>query len=311
MFFESALEGKTRFWRYLVIFIAAFLASNTIGAIPLMIILFSGLMKDPTLLENGSNNLADLTNYGIDPNLGLVVMLFPFIVGLATVFLLVKPLNGRSWLTLFNGTLSVRWKRFFFSFFLWGIIMAIFMVYSLKSDPGNFVINNRSSSLIVLALIAITLMPFQTTFEEVLFRGYLMQGIGTVTRSKWTPFIITSVLFALMHSLNPEIKEFGFWLMIPQYLVFGLVFGLITILDDGIELAMGAHAANNIFLSIFITQKASALQTVALYEQQEVYPLSDLVSLLVISAAFVLVLGFIYGWNWREAFKYKKIGSPQ
>lgn len=310
MFFESALEGKTRFWRYLVVFFAAFLASNTIGAIPLIIILVSGMVKDPGLLDS-SSNLADLSVYGVDPNFGLVVMLFPFIVGLATVFLLVKPMNGRKWLTVFNGTLSIRWKRALFSFFLWGLIMVFFLVYSLRTDPGNFILNNSSSSLIILVIIALSMIPFQTTFEEVLFRGYLMQGIGTWTRSKWVPFIITSVLFALMHSLNPEIKEFGFWLMIPQYLIFGLVFGLITILDDGIELAMGAHAANNIFLSIFITQKASALQTVALYEQQEVDPVSDLIWLLVISIVFVIILGFIYGWKWKEAFSYKNPGLPQ
>lgn len=306
MFFESALQGKTQFWRYLVLFVGAFLASNTIGAIPLLIVIGVAMAKDPGILEKAGANIADLSVYGIDPNVGLLLMIFPFVIGLLTVILLIKPLNRRSFTTIINGTGSIRWKRFFTSFGIWGIIMAVYLFISLKLDPSNFTLNNTSVSLLLLALISICLLPFQTTFEEVLFRGYLMQGIGAWTRSKWIPLVITSLLFGLMHSFNPEIKEFGFWLMIPQYIIFGLVFGLIAVLDDGIEMAMGAHAANNVFLSIFLTQKASALQTAALYEQQEVYPLTDLISLAVIGILFVLLLSVIYRWNWKRMFTYKK-----
>jgi len=313
MFFESALKGKTHFWRYLVLFVGAFLASNTIGAIPLLIVMGIALAKDPALLENAGSNIADLSVYGIHPNVGLLLMIFPFIIGLLTVFLLIKPLNNRSFTSIINGTGAIRWRRFFTSFGIWAIIMAVYLFVSLKLDPDNFTLNNTSVSLLVLALISILLLPFQTTFEEVLFRGYLMQGIGAWTRSKWIPLLVTSLLFALMHSFNPEIKEFGFMLMIPQYIIFALVFGLITVLDDGIELAMGAHAANNVFLSIFLTQKASALQTTALYEQQQVYPVSDMISLGVIGLLFVVLLSVLYGWNWKKMFSYnyKKEESAQ
>lgn len=311
MFFESALQGKTQFWRYLVLFLAAFLASNTIGAIPLLIVIAAAMAKDPGILENAGTNIADLSVYGIEPNVGLLLMIFPFVIGLLAVFLLIKPLNSRSFTSVINGTGAIRWKRFFTSFGIWAMIMAIYLFISLKLDPSNFTLNNTSVSLLLLAFISVCLVPFQTTFEEVLFRGYLMQGIGSWTRSKWMPLVITSLLFALMHSFNPEVKEFGFLLMLPQYLIFGLVFGIITVVDDGIELAMGAHAANNVFLSIFLTQKASALQTAALYEQQEVFPLADLVSLAVIGFLFVILLSVLYKWNWKDMFKYKKEAGVQ
>jgi uncharacterized protein len=38
--------------------------------------------------------------------------------------------------------------------------------------------------------------------------------------------------------------------MMPQYVFFGIVFAVLTMIDDGIEIAIGAHAANNIFLSV-------------------------------------------------------------
>ena len=97
---------------------------------------------------------------------------------------------------------------------------------------------------------------------------------------------MTSILFGLMHALNPEVKEFGFFTMMPQYILFGLIFGIITILDDGIEAAMGAHAANNIFLSIMVTNSSSALQTPALYEQQNIYPWTEFAGIIYLLNSF-------------------------
>ena len=210
MFFESAFEGKNQWWRYLVMFLVAFIVANIIGSIPLIIAIVVKTAADPSILEASPENLADFSVYGIDPNISLVYIVTPFIVGLLAFALLIKPLNGRKFLSVINGTNSVRWGRIFFSFLVWTVLFAVYLIITLKLDPENFTLNNTSSSLIVLALIALLLIPFQTTFEEVLFRGYLMQGLGVAFRNKWWPLIITSVLFGLMHVINPEVKEFGF-----------------------------------------------------------------------------------------------------
>lgn len=83
----------------------------------------------------------------------------------------------------------------------------------------------------------------------------------------------------------------------PQYLIFGLVFGLVSIMDDGIETAMGAHAANNIFGSIFITYKADILQGNALLEQQSINPVKEIFILGIISVIFIAILKHKYKWN--------------
>lgn len=305
MFFESALQGKNSWWRYLVLFLAAFAASNIIGALPLIAAIAVNASKNPAALDAASDNIADMSVFGIEPNLALALMIFPFIVGLISVALLIKPLHGRSFISLINGGSSCRWKRVFTSFFIWAFLMALYLVLNLKLDPSNFTLNNSGKSLIILAVISLLMMPFQTTFEEVLFRGYLMQGIGAAARNKWLPLIVTSVLFGLMHILNPEIKEFGFLTMMPQYISFGLLFGLISVLDNGIELAIGAHAANNIFLSVFVTQKASTLQTAAMYEQQTVQPWTEFLYLIILSVIFVTTLFIIYKWKFRESFTFK------
>lgn len=305
MFFESALTGKNAVWRYLLMFFVVFLVTNTIGALPLVIVIVLKGIANPEILDTSTENLMDLSVYGIDENTGLVLMIFPFLVGLLSLVLLMKPLHGRTFKSLFNGGGNIRWKRFFTAALLWLLLMGIYLYFSIQNNPDNFSLNNTSKSLIWLVIIALLLIPFQTTFEEILFRGYLMQGAGAWFRNKWMPLIITSLFFGLMHAANPEIREYGFWTMMPQYIVYGLVFGLITIIDNGIEIAMGAHAANNIFLSVFVTQKSSALQTAALYEQKEVYPWSDFLSLVFVSLIFFVLMAIVNKWCFRGVFKLK------
>jgi hypothetical protein len=108
---------------------------------------------------------------------------------------------------------------------------------------------------------------------------------------------MTSVLFGLMHAFNPEVKEFGFTDMMAQYVLFGITFGIITIMDDGIEASTGAHAANNIFLCIMVTHKSSALQTPAVYEQINVYPWIEFTGLLVSGVIFIAILKVIFKWQ--------------
>ncbi len=272
-------------------------ATNTIGGIPLIIALGIRSAGDPQIITQLAENPNDLTILGLDPNLYLLTMLFPFLIGLAAFVLLIKPLNERNLNHVINGTDSFRWNRFFISGLVWLIVSAIYLFVYLKVDPMNFTINNRSLTLIPLVFISVLLIPFQAVFEEILFRGYLMQGLTILVRNRWFPLIVTSVFFALMHILNPEVKEFGFLAMMPQYVLFGLIFGIITILDDGIEAAMGAHAANNAFLCIMVTNESSALQTPALYEQLEISPWTDLITMMVIGVLVIFILKIIFRWE--------------
>jgi membrane protease YdiL (CAAX protease family) len=180
---------------------------------------------------------------------------------------------------------------------IWASLSGIYLLTDYFKDPANYTFNFNPQSFIILLIISIVLIPFQASFEETLFRGYLAQGVGVLTKNRLLVIFIPSLLFGLMHSFNPEVAEYGFWIVMPQYILFGLVFGIITVLDDGIELAMGAHSANNIFLSVFLTSKASSLQTQALLTQHKINAVADLISLGIISVLFIIILSFIYNWK--------------
>ena len=294
---ESTFSGKNNLWRYVVMFAVILIIANTIGAAPLFIAMISRLASNPHVFSILAANPNDFSILGLDPNTGLVLMLFPFLAGLIAFIILIKPLNNRTLKTVINGNGAIRWNRFFISAVVWLLLSSVYLFVYLRFDPANFKINNSGASLITLSVISVLLIPFQAAFEEVLFRGYLMQGFSAVIRNRFFPLIMTSVCFGLMHAFNPEVKEFGFFTMMPQYILFGLIFGIITILDDGIEASMGAHTANNVFLCIMVTNASSALQTPALYEQLNIYPWTEFAGLVITGIAFIFILSRIFGWN--------------
>lgn len=294
---ESTFKGKNGIWRYVVMLTSVLIVSNTIGALPLLIALFKKSASTPGIFAQLAANPNDYSILGLSPDLGLFITLFPFVAGLFAFILLVRPLNNRTLKMTINGTGKIRWSHFFISAFIWLMLSAIYLFCYLRYDPSDFTLNNKTISLISLAVISVIFIPFQAAFEEILFRGYLMQGFASMLKNRWFPLIMTSVFFGLLHAYNPEVREFGFYTMMPQYILFGLIFGVITILDDGIEASMGAHAANNIFLCIMVTNKSSALQTPALYVQNTIHPGIEFAGLLISGIVFVLVLKAIFKWK--------------
>lgn len=294
---ESSFTGRNGAWRYLLMLVTILLATNTIGALPLLVGYFSKVAGDPDMLGKIAEDPANIGVLGFDSNIALLMNLFPFIIGILAFVLLIKPLNQRTFGAVINGGRCFRWKRFIISASVWLVLSALYLFVSMKADPSNFRLNNISGTLWPLILICLALIPFQAAFEEILFRGYLMQGFTVLSRNRWLPILMTSVLFELMHSFNPEVGEFGFMMMMPQYIFFGLIFAVVTVFDDGIEAAIGAHAANNIFLCIMVTHKSSALQTDAVFEQLKLYPMIELAGLIITGLIFILIMKKVLKWG--------------
>lgn len=99
------------------------------------------------------------------------------------------------------------------------------------------------------AVIAVTLLTssLQAAGEEYLFRGYLMQALGTVFRSIYLPIVISAVLFTLAHGVWPWQSPALF----ADRLVFGIVAGYLVIRTGGLEAGIAMHAANNVVTFVF------------------------------------------------------------
>ena len=304
-FIERAFDHQNQWWKYLIIIIVGFFGGQLLGSIPLVVIMISKAATSGGAIALNPENMADLTVFGISKNVGLVLKLLPFVMSLIITVWLIKVLHKRTFKETVNGTNKLRFGRIGVGFGVWVVLMAVYFIGGYLINPDNFVLQFDVAKFIPLLLISLLIIPLQTTYEEIFLRGYLTQGIAARTRSRLLAIILPGVIFGLLHSLNPEVKEFGFAIAMSQYITFGLLFGLIAVLDDGTELAIGMHAANNIFLSLFVTNKSSALQTDAVFELLNLNPIKDTLSLTV--AGIIAVVYFAYKYKWDFRILTKKI----
>lgn len=100
---------------------------------------------------------------------------------------------------------------------------------------------------------------------------------------------------------HPELKKFGY-VFILNYILMGCAAGIMTVMDDGTELAIGVHIINNLYSAIFIGYSASALQTSTIYHIKDYDATFFSVSMIL---GFVIFLGICYKkyqWNSFKSF---------
>ena len=297
MFLENAVIGKNQFWRYLVSTIIV-ITGLFIGQVPLGIMLVLAQMQGTDI--SGFEKNMDFSLIGIDPNIGLALILLSFIGGLFALALVVKFLHKKQFKDIITAHSKVQWAKVIWAFALWMGLSILAETIFYYNDPANYVLQFNLELFIPLVLVSLLLMPFQTSFEEIFIRGYLMQGMGLIGIFRMVPLIVTSLIFGTLHILNPEIESFGLGVMMVFFIGFGLVMGVITLMDNGLELPLGIHAANNIYASIFVTYAGGALQTSAVFKVQKIDQEMMLIVWAVMSALFIFFAAKKYGWkNWN------------
>jgi membrane protease YdiL (CAAX protease family) len=233
-------------------------------------------------------------------NVSLVVNLVPFAVLLIMLFVFVKYMHERSILSLTTSRPKVDWGRIAFSFFLIVGISLVSFGIAYYGDPSQVELQFDPLKFGILLLISLILFPFQIGLEEYLFRGYFMQQIGVLVRNRWFPLIFTSVFFGLAHSANPEVAEMGYITMI-FYIGTGLMLGVMTLMDEGLELALGFHLGNNLLAALLVTSDWSALQTDAIFkytaEEASTTVMEILVPVLIFYPIILFVMAKKYKWN--------------
>ncbi len=165
---------------------------------------------------------------------------------------------------------------------------------------------------LILAAIALIMVPLQTSFEEYLFRGYLMQGLGVMAGNRWVPLIITSVIFGGLHMWNPEVEKLGYIIMF-YYIGTGLLLGIMTLMDEGLELALGFHAGNNLVGALLVTADWTAFETNSVLKDvsEPSAGLDILLPLVIVYPIFLFLMAKTYRWkDWGEKL-FGKVEPPQ
>ncbi|HEX8562164.1 MAG TPA: type II CAAX endopeptidase family protein [Flavobacterium sp.] len=288
MFIEQAYKGNNETWRVLL----TTLLANGIFILNFIVLFF---MSDVQLAQ------AYETMKEIPNNLSLALNLSIFIPLLGVLFLMVALLHRRSILTLTTSRPKVDFGRFFFSFMLIVVLTVVTFAISYSMDSSTIEWNFKPGPFAVLLVLSLLLFPIQIGFEEYLFRGFLMQQVGIAVKNRWFPLILTSIVFGLFHVANPEVAEMGFGVM-GFYIGTGLLLGIMTLMDEGMELALGFHFGNNLMAALLITSDYSALQTDALFRYTGAEDTGNMLTEMLVSIAItypviLLILAKKYKWT--------------
>ena len=299
MYLSQGLKGKNDLWRYLLGIFIVFMG-YFVGQLPMYGVLFSRFSSNTDLGTDELNNFEQNLNFellGIDKNVGLILLILMFVFAVIALYFVVTKLHNKKFMDLVTPNRMINYNKIAFGFILWLILSLAMEGVNYLMEPENYTIRWNGSGFIVLLLISITLLPIQTSFEELFFRGYIMQGLAFFTRNKWIAVLGASIFFGLVHGTNPEIEQYGFWTMQLYYIIAGLFLALITVLDDGLELALGVHAATNIAGATLFTYKGSVLQTDSLFITEEIKPWLMTLSFVVGSIIFIYICTKKYNWS--------------
>lgn len=308
MFIAQAFRSYHDWWRYLVGIIVVFVAAQ-IGSIPFIVAVGYKSMQ-----EGGSfSEMTDMSKMMtiLDSNLTLFLLLLSFVVGLIALFLMIRYLHNQPLIEATTTRSKIDWKRVFVGFGLVAITTVTLTLIDYSLNPEDYVFQFQLGPFLILALIVILLMPLQTSMEEYMFRGYLMQGIGVLAKNRWLPLVLTSLIFGLLHLSNPEVGKLGNIIMV-YYIGTGFLLGIMTLMDEGLELALGFHAGNNMIAALLVTADWTVFQTNSILKDisEPSAGLDIILPLLILYPIYLIILAKIYKWNnWKEKL-FGKVEKP-
>ena len=298
MYIEQAYKRLDDIWRYILGFFVVFLFWNIMGGLPLIAAL---MMKSDSLTVLSGGDMGAMAEV-LGSNPFLFYMLLTFAIGLLGLFIWTKLVHQQPIRELTTSREKVDWKRIFTAFFIWAIITGVMVLVDVQLAPDDYKWNFNMEPFLILAVIAIIMIPIQTSMEEYFFRGYMMQGIGVMAKNRWVPLVVTSMLFVGMHIFNPEVSKLGYGIMV-FYCGTGFFLGILTLMDEGLELALGFHAANNLTAALLVTADWTAFQTDSVYRDvsDPVLGWDVLIPVFVVYPIILFIFSKIYGWtNWKE-----------
>ncbi|NQX82422.1 MAG: CPBP family intramembrane metalloprotease [Flavobacteriaceae bacterium] len=297
-FLIQNINKEDKWWKYII---SVFVVGTGVGIFTMPLAKVYSLYDDGEIILTKAQQ-SNMLHPNMDKSLYLALMLFTFVGGLLALLLCIKYIHKTNFKLTITTRNKIDWNRFFYAFALWSTILIASSVIGIILSPENYVYNFDIYKFLPLLLVCLILMPLQTSMEEIFFRGYLMQGLAKIFRNSFFPLFITSVMFGLLHFSNPEVDKLGNMLLV-YYVATGFFFGIITLMDQGLELSLGLHAANNIMAAILISTDWTVFTTDAIYIDisepklgMEIY-----FGIFVVFPFVLYVLAKKYGWtNWKN-----------
>lgn len=253
LFLDNAKRGKNNWWRYLITIILSLLIASVVAGALLGVFIVIGIF-----IFKQSFNVDLIYQLLEEPTFLIFLVGLSFSISFIFLYLCTRFLHKKEFISLINTKNKVRWNRIAKGAGAWLIIIAAFDLVSYLIDPTGFKISFNFQKFWILAILALIAFPIQASFEEVFFRGYLMQGISLIFKKPIWVLLISALTFSLLHWWNAGTVIMSISIVMSTFII-GLVLGIIVLADNGIEMAMGVHIINNIYVSVIHSSPESGL----------------------------------------------------
>ena len=229
----------------------------------------------------------------------LIVDLLPFALLIAGVLVAVRFVLGRRARTVVTGRRHVSATRILFG----GAVFAALLVPAVALDavvhPGAYHFTFDLQRFVPVLIVALALIPLQSAAEELLFRGYVVQwtslgtdrtggrslrGIGRVA----VLAVVSGLVFAIPHLLNPEAAGVQGYAWLAWFFL-GAGWAWASVLDGRIELAIGAHIANNLVGVLLVGYSVSVIPTASVWTTAVIDWPVGITTNAVLAVLFVLI----------------------
>jgi membrane protease YdiL (CAAX protease family) len=187
---------------------------------------------------------------------GFAISLLAFINGgMALAFVGVAALLHRRRLTSYFTTAPrFRWRLLLLGLGLFAVTIGPLLLASAALDPKApgapiLAVSPDLAGRSIYAAMIVVLFLIAAAAEELVFRGWLLKILGAWFPDPRVVLVLSGLLFSAVH-FDPNLDAF------LVRLAMGVGLAWMTLRLGGIEFSIGAHAANNIMILLFIQPMA-------------------------------------------------------
>ena len=238
--------------------------------------------------------------------ISIILLFSSFLFWHVSLFCVVNLIHKRSYFSLLGPFGKVNWQQFLIAIFATFIVFLIsfFLVpleilfFEKENLPERIMISFWE--WLPWVFPACIVVFIQTSAEEMLFRGYLLQQLISRFKSFWVWAFFPSVLFGLGHFDYQSFGQNTYFYMVNAA-IFGMLTSILTVKSKNLTYALGMHFFNNIIGVLFfgMGDNFSGLALINYYvDKTGIY-----MTYIIISQTLFHLITFLILFYWIKTYK--------
>lgn len=259
-YFDKTNVGVNTWKSYVISSLFILFWWRIVGGIQFLYFSF-GLQQKHVTYENLTNSYQIIQETFIQyPIISYILMHIPFVIGLIATIYIIQKVHKRSFLSLIT-PYSLNLKLLFTSLFLITFLIGLSFGVLYWNSPQAYPINPSFDLRVwvLFLILSCVLTGVQILLEEVIFRGYLIQGFATKFKSLSLAVSVSIILFGLMHFYLPGATSNIFTMM--SYFVFGAITTGLVLKHKSLESAIAFHFVLNMYFVTILSFSGSTYPT--------------------------------------------------